>query len=65
MDKYNPSQFEILGIDRVLVEELTGQVKRFIIKRKEKYARIIIKKNIWIKIHKINVKQELTQGKNV
>ena len=43
MDKYNPEQFEILGIDRVLVEELTGKVSRFRINGKELYARIIIK----------------------
>ncbi len=29
IDKYNPDQFEILGIDRVLVEEATGKVSRF------------------------------------
>lgn len=43
LDKYNPDQFEILGIDRVLVEELTGKVSRFRINNKELYARIIIK----------------------
>ncbi len=43
LDKYNPDQFEILGIDRVLVEELTGKVSRFRINEKEIYARIIIK----------------------
>ncbi len=43
IDKYNPAQFEIIGIDRVLVEELTGKVSRFRINNKEIYARIIIK----------------------
>jgi hypothetical protein len=43
IDKYNPEQFEILGIDRVLVEEATGKVSRFRINDKEIYARIIIK----------------------
>jgi hypothetical protein len=43
IDKYNPKQFEIIGIDRVLVEELTGKVSRFRINNKEIYARIIIK----------------------
>jgi hypothetical protein len=43
IDKYNPDQFEILGIDRVLVEEATGKVSRFRINDKEIYARILIK----------------------
>ena len=43
MDKYNPEQFEIIGIDRVLVKEITGKVSRFHINNKEIYARIIIK----------------------
>ena len=43
IDKYNPEQFEILGIDRVLVEEATGKVSRFRINDKEIYARVIIK----------------------
>jgi hypothetical protein len=49
MDKYNPDQFDIIGIDRVLVEELTGKVSRFHIDRKEKYARVIIKNKKVIK----------------
>ncbi len=44
LDKYNPSQFEIMGIDRPLVEELTGKISRFIINGKELYARIVIRK---------------------
>lgn len=43
LDKYNPEQFEIIGIDRVLVEESTGKVSRFRINDKEIYVRIIIK----------------------
>jgi len=43
LDKYNPEQFEILGIDRVLVEDLTGKVSRFLINGKELYARIVIR----------------------
>ena len=43
IDKYNPAQFEIVGIDRVLVEELTGKVSRFKIDAKEIYARVVIK----------------------
>jgi hypothetical protein len=43
LDKYNPEQFEILGIDRVLVEELTGKVSRFRINGNELYARIAIR----------------------
>lgn len=43
IDKFSPEQFEILGIDRVLVEELTGKVSRFRINGKEIYARIVIK----------------------
>jgi len=43
LDKYNPEQFEIIGIDRVLVQELTGNVSRFHINNKEIYARIVIK----------------------
>lgn len=43
IDKYNPKQFEIIGIDRVLVEEVTGKVSRFRINNKEIYARVVIK----------------------
>jgi hypothetical protein len=43
IDKYNPEQFEIIGIDRVLVEQETGKVSRFRINGIEIYARIIIK----------------------
>ena len=43
INKYNPKQFEIKGIDRVLVEETTGKVSRFRINEKEIYARIVLK----------------------
>lgn len=43
IDKYSPDQFEIIGIDRVLVEEATGRVSRFRINDKEIYARVVIK----------------------
>jgi len=43
LDKYNPDQFEIIGIDRY-VEDNPLYGKRFTIDGKEKYARIIIKR---------------------
>jgi hypothetical protein len=43
LDKYNPEQFSILGIDRPLVEELTGKVSRFRLNGRELYARVVIK----------------------
>jgi hypothetical protein len=43
IDKYNPDQFEIIGIDRVLVEEKTGKVSRFRINEREIYARVVIR----------------------
>ncbi len=43
LDKWNPDQFEVIGIDRVLTEEITGKVSRFLINKKEMYARIIIR----------------------
>lgn len=42
IDKYNPKQFGIVGIDRY-VEDNPNYGKRFTINGKEKYARIIIK----------------------
>lgn len=42
LDKYNPEQFEIVGIDRY-VEDNPNQGRRFSINGKEIYARIIIK----------------------
>jgi len=43
LDKYNPEQFEIVGIDRVLVQQLTGKVSRFWLNGKEVYARMLIR----------------------
>ena len=42
LDKYNPEQFEILGIDRY-VEDNPFPGKRFTINKKEIYARILIR----------------------
>lgn len=42
LDKYNPEQFEISGIDRY-IENNPNYGKRFSINKKEIYARIIIK----------------------
>ena len=42
LDRYNPNQFEILGIDRY-IENNPNYGKRFSVKGKETYARIIIK----------------------
>lgn len=43
LDKYNPEQFEVVGIDRYL-EDNPNYGKRFTINGKETYARIIIKR---------------------
>ncbi len=43
LDKYNPEQFEIVGMDRPLITELTGKQSRFRIEGKEIYARIVIR----------------------
>lgn len=43
INNYNPNQFEMIGIDRVLVEESTGKVTRFFINGREIFARVIIK----------------------
>ena len=43
LNKHNLNQFEIVGIDRPLVEEITGKVSRFKIDGKEIYARIVIR----------------------
>ena len=42
LDKYNPEQFEIIGIDRY-VEDNPNYGKRFMINGKEIYARILVK----------------------
>jgi len=43
LDKYNPDQFKIIGMDRPLLYALTGKVSRFHINGKEMYARILIR----------------------
>lgn len=43
LTKYNPEQFEILGIDRY-IEDNPSYGKRFKIRGKEKYARLLIRK---------------------
>jgi len=43
LDKYNPDQFEIIGIDRYM-EDNPNYGKRFTINGKEIYARILIKR---------------------
>lgn len=43
LDKYNPEQFEILGIDRYIEGNATPN-RRFTLNGKEKYARIVIKR---------------------
>jgi hypothetical protein len=43
MDKYNPEQFEIIGIDRY-VKDNPNPGKRFSINGKETYARILVKR---------------------
>ena len=43
LEKHNPDQFEIIGMDRPLMTQLTGKQSRFKIKGKEKYARIAIR----------------------
>lgn len=43
LDKYNPNQFEIVGIDRY-VSDNPNYGKRFTVNKKEIYARILIKR---------------------
>ncbi len=42
-DKHSPNQFEIIGMDRPLITQLTGKQSRFKIKGKEIFARIVIR----------------------
>lgn len=44
LENYNPTQFEIIGIDRELTEQTNGNPTRFYVEKKEKFARIVIKK---------------------
>ena len=46
MDKYNPNQFEIIGMDRPLMKEMTGKQSRFHLNGEEMYARIVIKNKL-------------------
>jgi hypothetical protein len=46
IDKYNPDQFEIIGIARPLVKKLTGKVSQFRLNGKELYFRIVIKRKV-------------------
>lgn len=43
LDKYNPSQFEIVGIDRYVADN-PHYGRRFTLNGKEIYARILIKR---------------------
>ena len=43
LDKHNPDQFEIIGMDRPLIADLTGKQSRFRLDNKEIYARIAIR----------------------
>ncbi len=43
LDKHNPDQFEIIGMDSPLVKKLTGKQSRFRINGKTIYARIVIR----------------------
>lgn len=43
LDRYDPEQFEIIGMDRPIMKEKTGKQSRFIIDGKELYARILIR----------------------
>ena len=43
LDKYSPSQFEIIGIDRY-IEDNPNYGRRFTVNSKETYARVLIKK---------------------
>ena len=45
LDKYNPNQFEIIGLDRY-VEDNPNFGHRFHLDKKEVYARILIKRVI-------------------
>lgn len=44
LDKYNPDQFEILGLDRY-VDDNPHYGRRFLLKGKETYARVLIRKH--------------------
>ena len=44
LNKHNPDQYEIIGMGRPLITELTGKQSRFRINGKEKFARIVIRR---------------------
>ncbi len=43
LDRYNPTQFEIIGLDRPILKELIGKQSRFVLRGKENFARIAIR----------------------
>ena len=43
LDKHNPNQFRIVGMDRPLIAQLTGKQSRFRINGKEIFARIVVR----------------------
>ena len=56
LDKYNPNQFEILGMDydvkkglipEILNPEWDGKIDRGYVNGKRKYARILVKNKRW------------------
>ena len=46
LDKYNPDQFLIIGIDRYVADN-PKYGHRFTIGKKEVYARVLIKRKVW------------------
>ena len=44
LDKHNPEQFAIVGMDRPMLKDMTGKVSRFWLNGKEMYARIVIRR---------------------
>ena len=44
IDKYNPDQFDIIGLDRPIMSKLTGKVSCFYLNGKELYSRIVIRR---------------------
>jgi hypothetical protein len=45
IDKYNPEQFEIIGLDRYIPDN-PRYGRRFTIGGREKYARVLIKRKL-------------------
>ena len=43
LNRFNPDQFEIIGMDGPLITQLTGKQSRFRIRGKEQFARIVIR----------------------